>query len=161
MRLAQIILAFASGLILGASIVVNMPTDEKVIIKRSKYSEPVVIERKKTSEIDTLINAIIQVESHGNDSAVNVSSQAVGCMQIRPIMVREANRILKIKGINEEYKLKDRYSRDKSIEIFHIWRDYHHKGHSWERIARCWNGGGKGHEMTATINYWKKVKSNI
>jgi hypothetical protein len=159
MRLAQIILAFACGLILGASIGVNTTIKDRVIVKRYKYSDPVVIERKR--ELDTLINAIIQVESHGNDSAVNVSSQAVGCMQIRPIMVREVNRILQINGVHQEYTLNDRYSRDKSIEMFHVWRKYHHMGHSWERIARCWNGGGKGHEMKATINYWEKVKSNI
>ena len=160
MNKAIALVGFLSGFLIGAVLGFNCwPPETKVI----EVIQPVEVVKPppKKDTLEPLINAIIHVESHGNDSAVNVSSQAVGCMQIRPIMVREANRILKIKGINEEYKLKDRYSREKSIEIFHIWRDYHHKGHSWERIARCWNGGGKGHEMTATINYWKKVKSNI
>ena len=30
--------------------------------------------------------------------------------------------------------------------MFIIWRDFHHKGHDNEIIARCWNGGPKGVE---------------
>jgi hypothetical protein len=43
---------------------------------------------------DPLIAAIIQVESGGDTLAYNSKEDAVGCLQIRPIMVREVNRLL-------------------------------------------------------------------
>ena len=45
-----------------------------------------------------LVKALIQVESSGRDNAHNISEDAVGCLQIRPIMVREVNRILHKQG---------------------------------------------------------------
>lgn len=50
-----------------------------------------------------LVRALIMVESRGNDSAVGdrhlVGNEAIGALQIRPIMVREVNRILKLRRI--------------------------------------------------------------
>ena len=76
-------------------------------------------------------------------------------------MVREVNRILAILGENKRYKNKDRYSRQKSIEMFIIWRDFHHKNDSDEIIARCWNGGPNGYKRKSTLRYWKKVKKAL
>lgn len=104
-----------------------------------------------------LIDAIIYVESKGNDSAVNNRSSAVGCMQIRPIMVREVNRICTKLDMDKKFTNNDRYSRKKSIKMFKLWKDFHHRHDSPEVIARCWNGGGKGHVMESTIGYWNKV----
>jgi hypothetical protein len=105
-----------------------------------------------------LIKAIIEVESSGSDKAFNKSENAVGCLQIRPIMVREVNRLLKRARELPKYTLKDRWDREKSIEIFKIFN----KGiKSLEEKARRWNGGPKGMVKSSTIKYWKKVKSRI
>ena len=63
-----------------------------------------------------IVLGMIQVESNGNDEAYNESEDAVGCLQIRPIMVREVNRILKMKGEEYRFKMKDRWDREKSLE---------------------------------------------
>jgi len=113
-----------------------------------------------TIKRDILLEAIIVVESNGNDSCIgdrNLGRPSVGCLQIRPIMVREVNRILRKQKIKKKYKLKDRYSRKKSIEMFYIWKDYHHSEDSDEVIARCWNGGPKGWKKKSTNYYWAKV----
>ena len=50
-----------------------------------------------TIKRDILLEAIIVVESNGNDSCIGdrkLGRPSVGCLQIRPIMVREVNRIL-------------------------------------------------------------------
>lgn len=104
-----------------------------------------------------IISAMIKVESGGNDSAYNIKEEAVGCLQIRPIMVREVNRILKRCGEDKRFKLKDRWDRDKSIEMFIIWRDYHHSNSEYEKIARNWNGGADGYKKKSTEKYWEKV----
>ena len=104
-----------------------------------------------------IVLGIIQVESNGNDEAYNESEDAVGCLQIRPIMVREVNRILKMKGEEYRFKMKDRWDREKSLEMFWIWRDYHHPDSDYEIIARNWNGGPNGYKKKSTERYWEKV----
>ncbi len=119
-------------------------------------------EENKTN--NRLVKALIQVESCGNDSCIgdrHLIIPSIGCLQIRPIMVKEVNRILTILGDDKRYKNKDRYSRVKSIEMFYIWKNYHHKDHSDEVIARCWNGGSRGYKRKATLHYWKKVQKAL
>ena len=112
-----------------------------------------------------LINALIQVESRGNDSAIGdrhlVGNEAVGALQIRPIMVREVNRILKIKKSDKRFKLSDRFSREKTVEMFLIWKDYHHPKDGFETIARNWNGGPRGYKNPRTEKYWAKVQQEL
>ena len=136
---------------------------------RRQIEVPLIIEPKPievvVDPIEPLVEAIIYVESKGNDSAIgdrHLGSQyAVGALQIRPIMVREVNRILKLKGSEYRYQLKDRFSRDKSIEMFTIWREFHHKDSDFEAIARSWNGGTNGLKNPKTYNYWKKVENQL
>jgi len=105
---------------------------------------------------DKLIAAIIQVESGGDTLAYNSKEDAAGCLQIRPIMVREVNRLVG----KDSFTLDDRWSKAKSIQMFNILRS-HLKGASDEQIARTWNGGYNGHKKQSTIKYWKKVRKNI
>ena len=134
-----------------------------------KVEQPVLeVDRKDIPHIITdtdLLTALIFVESRGNDSAVGdkhlVGNEAVGALQIRPIMVREVNRILKLQKINKRFSLKDRFERDKSIEMFYIWRNYHHKNDNAEVIARSWNGGRKGPLRKSTLKYWNKVEQQL
>ena len=114
--------------------------------------------------IDKLITALIQVESMGNDSAVgdtHLSEPSVGVLQIRPIMVREVNRILKKQKSSKRYKRKDRFDRNKSIEMFIIWKNYHHPEGGFETIARNWNGGPRGYKNPRTEHYWAKVQLEL
>jgi len=127
--------------------------------------EPKPIVLSEVEPIDELIDALIYVESKGNDSAIgdrHLGSQyAVGVLQIRPIMVREVNRILKLRGSDYRFQLKDRYDRDKSIEMFLIWKEFHHNDSDFEAIARSWNGGTNGVKNPKTYNYWKKVENQL
>ena len=128
-------------------------------------AKPVQIESVDIQTEEMLINAMIQVESLGNDSAIGdkhlVGEEAVGALQIRPIMVREVNRILKLKGSKIRFKLKDRFSREKSIEMFLIWKEFHHKDSDFEKIARNWNGGPSGFKKSRTEHYWAKVEAEL
>jgi hypothetical protein len=105
----------------------------------------------------TLVDAMIQVESSGNHCAYNKREDAVGCLQIRPIMVREVNRLLG----REEYTMNDRWDYTKSLEMFLVVVEHHHPDGSFEGIARCWNGGPNGMRMESTKTYWEKVLSRI
>src|SRR6056300_566107 len=131
---------------------------EQPVIKLKPKDVQVVI-----SEQD-LVSALILVESRGNDSAIGdrhlVGEEAVGALQIRPVMVREVNRILKIQKSNKRYKLKDRFDREKTLEMFYIWKNYHHQDSDFETIARNWNGGPRGYKRSSTLKYWSKYKRN-
>ena len=123
--------------------------------------EPKFVKPTYTLDVEPLIQAMIMVESEGNDSAYHKGEKAAGCLQIRPIMVREVNRILKIQKSELEYTLEDRWSREKSIEMFHIVNSYHNKNSTYEEIARAWNGGPKWIKKSLTKRYWKRVQKQL
>lgn len=91
----------------------------KTIPEEKECIEVVRIEKQEVYW-DKLIEAIIWRESGGDNKAVNHKTNAVGCMQITPIYVRQCNNIVG----SERYKLSDRYSRRKSIEMFNLYQDY-------------------------------------
>lgn len=126
------------------------------IVEEEKFEVP-----EYTLDVEPLIQAMIMVESEGNDSAYCKKEEAVGCLQIRPIMVREVNRILKIQKSELEYTLEDRWSREKSIEMFHIVNGYHNKNSTYEEIARAWNGGPNWFKKSLTKRYWKRVQKQL
>ena len=105
---------------------------------------------------DRLIEAIIHVESRGDSMAYNAGEDAVGVLQIRPIMMREVNRLL---GYNK-YTLDDRWSKSKSIEMFNVIKD-HTTNPTNEILARNWNGGWSGYKKKSTLKYWQKVKTQL
>ena len=126
-----------------------------------KVETPKIIKSQPIS----LVEAMIMVESRGNDSAIGdrhiIGGEAVGCLQIRPIMLKEINRQLKRNGLEPRFELEDRYSRSKSIEMFNVYVTLLHEGHSDEHIARNWNGGPKGYKRKSTEKYWLKVQREM
>jgi len=119
----------------------------------------------RTLDTKVLINALIEVESLGNDAAIGdlhlVGNEAVGALQIRPVMIREVNRILKIQKSKKRFKRSDRFSRERSIEMFMVWKNHHHPNASFEKISRNWNGGPRGYKKKGTRYYWEKVKTEL
>jgi hypothetical protein len=137
----------------------SVPLAERTIIPE------ICIEEDPVKEWDTFIDAVIHVESRGNDSAIGDNGKAVGCLQIHTIAVLEVNRLLAKCSIPITYLLEDRYSREKSIEMFNIiseeyecCEDYTFMEYA-EIVARRWNGGPTGDKKTATIKYWNKIKN--
>ena len=129
---------------------------EVKIVESKPDVEVVEVVKDSVIKMSNLTEAIIQVESVGNDSAYNKSEDAVGCLQIRPVMVREVNRLLKKRKNPKRYTLLNRWDRQKSIEMFLVFTKNISKP---EAKARCWNGGPKGMTKSATIKYWNKVKT--
>lgn len=105
---------------------------------------------------DNLIKAISVVESRENPRAVN--GKHVGILQISPIVVDECNRINKLKKNPKRYQYGDRYSKEKSIEMFWIIQNFYNKELNEEVAIRLWNGGsGWRKNLRATDGYYKKV----
>ena len=105
-----------------------------------------------------VMDAIIEVESEGNPKAV--SGNSVGAMQITPILVRECNEILKKQKSKKRYTMDDRYSVEKSKEMFLLIQKYFNPENSIEKAIRSWNGGIK-YSVKATNRYYKKVLARM
>ena len=78
-----------------------------------------------------VMDAIIQVESEGNPKAV--SGNSVGAMQITPILVKECNNILEKQKSKKRYTMADRYSVEKSKEMFLLIQKYFNPENSVEK----------------------------
>ena len=110
--------------------------------------------KTKGFDWNPVMDAIIQVESGGDTKAV--SGNSVGAMQITPILVEDCNLILQKQKSKKRYTLKDRYSVEKSKEMFLLIQRYYNPTNSIEKAIRSWNGGVH-YSVRATNRYYKKV----
>ena len=116
------------------------------------------MQEKSSFDWNPVMDAIIKVESEGNPNAV--SGNSVGVMQITPILVRECNNVLKKMKSNKRYTLDDRYSVEKSKEMFLLIQMYFNPENNVEKAIRSWNGGIK-YSVKATNKYYKKVLARM
>ena len=114
----------------------------------------------KTSSFDwnPVMEAIIQVESGGNPRAV--SGNSVGAMQITPILVKQCNIYLQQQKSKKRYTLADRYSVEKSKEMFLLIQSVLNPQNNVEKAIRTWNGG-PNYSVRATNGYYRKVMSKM
>jgi hypothetical protein len=105
-----------------------------------------------------IMEAIIKVESEGNPNAV--SGNSVGAMQITPILVKECNKILDKRKSDKRFSLNDRYSIEKSKEMFLLIQSHHNKTNDVERAIRSWNGG-PCYSTKSTDSYFRKVMRHL
>ena len=114
------------------------------------------IEGESSSDVDwnPVMDAIILVESEGNPRAVN--GNQVGAMQITPICVKECNLILEGRKEKKRYTLQDRFSVEKSKEMFLLIQSHRNPENSVEVAIRAWNGGPR-YSKRATQRYYERV----
>jgi len=119
--------------------------------------------------ITDVINAIEEVESNCDPYAINKQENALGCLQIRPIMIADYNRIT-----GEDLAHNVAYNRAMAYiiaqEIF-----YHYmkgiENPTAKHLAFIWNGGGSAWRRVDSPRsdskqrnlevYWRKVKSHL
>lgn len=131
-------------------------------------------EAAKLKVSDSLITAIMQVESELNAKAIGDGGRAIGMAQIHKICINDVNRIEKIVAKQEgrkpiRFKYSDRKSPSKSRQIMKIYLSYY--GLKYEKntglkatpeiLSKIWNGGPNGWKKQATIAYWIKVRNRL
>jgi hypothetical protein len=110
--------------------------------------------------LDRVVPALIQVESGGDDYAINYREEAVGCLQIRRLALADFNAHHR----NERYEHHDMFERAKAVRVCRWYLSYWGTRNesspvpSAEKLARIWNGGPSGHRKPTTLPYWEKVK---
>jgi hypothetical protein len=120
--------------------------------------KPIPIDSSKliSGEWKDMIEAIIYVESRGNDTIKK--NGCWGCMQIKMCYVEDANRILVLKANKNKTPLDsvilfttlDRLNRDKSIEMFQVINNYYNPKHDILKAIHL-------HNPTAPIAYQNLV----
>lgn len=114
--------------------------------------------KSETYDWSKVMNAIIQVESGGNEKAYNKDGDCVGVLQITPILVRECNDILKKQKSNKRYTLNDRWNAKKSKEMFVLLQNHFNKEHNVEKAIKCWNSTFYAKDYKSrSKEYYKKV----
>lgn len=88
-----------------------------------------------------VMNAIIEIESHGNPNVRN--GPYVGVMQISPTLVNSCNNILKGRGDSRRFTLNDRKDIEKSKQMFVIIQSHVNPSRDIEKACRIWAGGVK------------------
>jgi hypothetical protein len=74
-----------------------------------------------TPALSLALQLLIAVESNGNPRAFNAKEQAIGILQIRPIMVEDVNRILGEK----KYEHSDAWEPKASVEMATIYLEHY------------------------------------
>ena len=122
----------------------------------------------QTTVTDVII-AIEKVESNGNPYAINKKENALGCLQIRPIMIADYNRIT---GENLPHDVA--YNRAMAYiiaqEIFFFYMKRIEKPNA-KHLAFIWNGGGGAWKRVDNPKndlkqkrldlYWEKVRMHL
>ena len=119
--------------------------------------------------ITDVINAIEEVESNRDPYAINAKENALGCLQIRPIMIADYNRITK-----ENLSHDIAYNRAMAYIIASTIFNHYMKGienPNAKHLAFIWNGGGsawkrvdnpKNDQKQKNLDlYWAKVKMHL
>ena len=101
-----------------------------------------------------VIDALIKVESNGDEKAVSKNKMFVGILQISEILVDDCNRIIGEK----KYTYDCRYNKEKSIEMFYIIQNYYNPSKDLTFAIRMWKGGPKWKTNSIpTKEYYNKV----
>jgi hypothetical protein len=84
--------------------------------------------------------------------------RAVGPGHITAVVVRDANRICRLRGLNERFTLDCRRSEERSWRMFKLFCE-HYGARDAEAAARIWNAGPDALRRGQAFAYWRKVKA--
>ena len=145
--------AFAVVLFLAFSVQIsNSFVGDGYLPLKVKIKPQKEVKRKKREdqERELMLLAFMIKESSNGVNTYNESEDAVGYLQIRPIMVKEVNLLVGY----EKYTLEDRWDKQKSIEMFTDYQNAVNPTWDLELAAKKWNGGRQGHLKGSTQGYY-------
>ena len=137
--------------IAGAMLIVSVPVGKAECSSWITPSKPSPI-----SILCAVVGAMEEVESGGDPLAYNPKEEARGILQIRPIMVREINRIC-----GTSYTNKDCFDPIIATIMFIRMQYATNRKLNPEKAARLWNGGYKWKSKESTLQYWNAVKGRM
>jgi hypothetical protein len=116
----------------------------------------------ETINIITLLLAMIQVESSGNDNAIGDNGASWGCLQLQAAYVQDASEFA-----NQPWTHEDAFDRETAMAITMAYmaryadKDRIGRPVTAEDVARIHNGGPGGWKKQSTKKYWLKVQAEL
>ncbi len=173
----------AAGTALGLSLATGTPDAEAKSkdISSQSISQPLINQKIQAfnnifaKQKNKLINALIQVESRGNNNAVGDHGDAVGPLQIHAEVVKDFNRWtnLDLKHIatedDKKAGKKDMFDRPTAIMVCDKYLSVYGKEYikktgeipTMKILAQIWNGGPNGWKNPNTDHYAAKVLKSL
>lgn len=139
---------FAVLLMVGCS---NSTENRKETITDTFPSEIQAKERIDT--IFAMADAFAMQESRMTETATSPCGTYVGCLQISPVMVREANRVLG----EELYSYDDRYDSGCSYGMFKAVMEHHNPTLNLDRAVDIWNKKAPESYRENVKNYYHTI----
>ncbi len=114
-----------------------------------------------------LWQAICTVESGGDPDAYNRKERAAGIAQIRPVCLKDVNRIARLRGEDDRFTGADRHDPSAARRMWALYLEHYGKAYARrtgrpataEVYARIWNGGPTGWRKRSTRRYWQRVQA--
>jgi hypothetical protein len=106
--------------------------------------------------LNSLISALMIVESGNNDQAIGDQGRAIGCLQIHKAVVLDVN-----KFTGSSYRHQDMTNRVAARAVCQAYLEHYGRGKTTEQQARIWNGGPTGDRKPVTLAYWRRVQRNL
>lgn len=106
--------------------------------------------------MNQLLDAIRMVESSDGKNLTGDNGKAIGPYQIWEDYWKDAMRILK-----KDWPYSDAMKESRAREAVKAYITHYGKGHGWEGMARCHNGGPTGWKKKSTLVYLDKIKTAL
>ncbi len=107
-----------------------------------------------SGDLETLLDAIAQVESGNRPNAIGDKGRAIGAYQIHRAYWKDGTRILRVK-----WSYAEAFDPKKARRVTRAYLRHYGKGRSLIEMARIHNGGPRGYRKRATLGYGRKVLS--
>lgn len=118
---------------------------------------------------DNLINALVKVESGGDNTKIGKLGE-IGILQIRPCIIEDVNRVYKTKYVFSDAK-DNRKAKDICRKYLTYWGNHYQKKTGKvatnQILSKIWNGGPNGpnkktsYVIAALNTYWNKVSAAL
>ena len=107
---------------------------------------------RDVEELELLLDAIAQVESNGNATAVGDDGKALGMYQIHRAYWKDGTRLLDV-----AWEYAHATDPEKARTVVRAYLLHYGRGKSLLDMARIHNGGPRGHRKQATLKYARRI----
>lgn len=147
------------AILLVASLILNVVLMSETMLKASASSdeeEAAVEAVDRSLDWAAFTQALAWVESRWNDNAES-PREAVGYLQITPILVDDANRICG----QEEFSLEGRKDREESVRLFNVIQDEYNPDHDFHLALKIWNPYAKVSYHRAVMRKFSELRRHV
>ena len=105
-------------------------------------------------DLETLLDAIAEIESGNRPNAIGDKGRAIGAYQIHRAYWKDGTRLLGVK-----WSYRDAFDPGKARRVVRAYLQHYGRGKGLIQMARIHNGGPRGYRKRATLGYGRKIRN--